>query len=157
MSGSLAAALQAALAPQLGALAQRPEIYQGLAAAFAAFDPSRDSLDALAEAAERRLFNALYALLGPGMAWQEGARRRRVRMETLPELADAALGALFAAWPVCAAHYAQLKDYSLRSGSLSALQALHQRYAAYQSPEERALLARILQDRAGACAPTRPL
>ena len=67
-------------------------------------------------------------------------------MQDLPDIADAVLGVLFDGMTVYSVNYQTLKDYSLRTGSLSAMRVLYQQYDDFQSPEEKALMARIIRD-----------
>ena len=77
----------------------------------------------------------------------DDGRLLRVRMQDLPDVADAAMGALFEGMTVYSVNYQTLKDYSLRTGSLSAMRVLYLRYGAFQPPEEKALMARIIRER----------
>ena len=43
-------------------------------------------------------------------------------------------------------NFQNLKDYSLRTGSLSAMRVLYQKYDDFQSQEEKDLMARIIRD-----------
>lgn len=138
-----------ALRPYLGsALVDQTDLCAGAASLMRTYAPYRDTFEGMTERVEQCLFTRLYDLLGADMTLRlDDGRVKRVRMRELPELADEAMGALFDAMQVYSVNYAALKDYSMRAASLSALRVLYQRYGAFQSPEEKALLSRIIRER----------
>ena len=138
-----------ALRPYLGsAMVEGTTVAEQAAQALRTYAPYRDELEDVAERVRRALFDCLYGVLGPRMAVRlDDGRMLRIRMQDLPELADAAMGALFEGMTVYSVNYQTLKDYSLRTGSLSAMRALYLRYDAFQPPEEKALMARVIRER----------
>lgn len=137
------------LRPRLGtALVEQTELCASLASLMSTFAPYRDTFEGMTEQVERLLFDGLYDLLGPNMTLRlDDGQVRRIRMRELPELADEAMGAMFEAMQVYSVNYRNLKDYSMRAASLSAMRVLYQRYGAFQAPEERTLLERIIRER----------
>lgn len=72
--------------------------------------------------------------------------RVRVRVADFSVLADELMYLAFRGLPRDARNYIMLKEYSFRHDSLSALRALHELYAEYQSPEELAAIRRIVRN-----------
>ena len=138
-----------ALRPYLGsAMVYGTDVAEQAAQALRTYAPYRDELEDVAERVRRALFDCLYGALGPRMAVRlDDGRMLRIRMQDLPEVADAAMDALFEGMTVYSVNYQTLKDYSLRTGSLSAMRALYLRYDAFQPPEEKALMARVIRER----------
>lgn len=111
------------------------------------YAPYRDTLEELAQRLSNVLFDGLYSVLGPRMTVRlDGGELIRIRMQDLPDVADAVMGALFDSMTVYSVNFQTLKDYSLRTGSLSAMRVLYQKYDDFQSREEKALMARIIRD-----------
>ena len=138
-----------ALRPYLGsAMVDGTAVAEQVAQALRTYAPYRDELEDVAERVRRALFDCLYGALGPRMAVRlDDGRMLRIRMQDLPELADSAMGALFEGMTVYSVNYQTLKDYSLRTGSLSAMRALYLHYDAFQPPEEKSLMARVIRER----------
>ena len=136
------------LRPYLGSdMVDGTNVPEEAAHVLRAYAPYRDTLEDLAQRLNRVLFDALYAVLGPRMAVRlDNGDFIRIRMQDIPELADAAMGALFDSMTVYSVSFQTLKDYSLRTGSLSAMRVLYQKYDDFQSPEEKQLMARIIRD-----------
>ena len=96
---------------------------------------------------ESYLFDTLYGYLGDDMTVKtDSGELRRIRMRELPQLADDVMGVLFDSMQVYSITYTKLKDYSLHAGSLSAMRVLYQKFDAFQPPEEKELIARIIRD-----------
>ena len=72
--------------------------------------------------------------------------RVRVRVADFPVLADELMYLAFRGLPRDARNYIMLKEYSFHHDSLSALRALYELYAEFQSPEELAAIRRIIRD-----------
>lgn len=144
--------IQQALSPRLGAeIAGLPELTAPLAKALRQYVPAREPLTLLAQRLESCLFDSLYEVLGDDMALSDGhGRWTRLRMEELPDLADAVMSVYFAALEPSAATCAQMMEYALRTGSVSAMAALCQRFDAFLPAAERTLIDRVLRDR---CTP----
>ena len=111
------------------------------------FTPHQQPLEELTRQLNDALFGVLYACLGPRMtlAFSDG-RQVRIRMADIPDLSDCVLGVLIASLPNSQATLDLLRDYAMRQTSLSALRALLTRFGRYQSPEEQALLRRVIRD-----------
>lgn len=135
--------------PWIGALlADGTPIAARCEAVLRAYVPRETSLEETAAALEQVIFAELYAALGRGMRAPMGdGSVRRIRTDTLPEIADAALGVLLEKLAVNPVSDSLLRTYAMTTGSCSALRVLYQRFAAYQTAEERALLARLLAER----------
>lgn len=138
-----------ALRPWLGSmLTEQTALCDGALKVLQHYAPYRTTLQELAGQVESYLFDSLYALLGDSMTvLTDDQTLRRIPMDQLPELADEVMGVLFAQMQVYSINYEKLKDYSLRTGSLSAMRVLYCQYDAFQPPEEKELLARIIRDR----------
>lgn len=138
-----------ALRPRVGSdMVKETDIVERAAHALRSYAPYRDTLEDLADQISNVLFDCLYGTLGPSMTVRlDGGQMTRIHIHDLPDLADDVLGAYFESMPVYSVSYATLKDYSLRTGSLNAMRVLYQCYDAFQSPEEKALMARIIRDR----------
>ena len=136
-----------ALAPRLGSeLVDGTDIADQVAQVLRGYASYRDTLEQLAERLANTLFNALYNILGPSMTVRlDNGAFTRIRLSDLPEIADDALYALFNQLTVYSVNYETLKDYSLRAESLSAMRVLYEKYDDFQSPEEKALMARVIR------------
>lgn len=138
-----------ALRPRLGSdIVDATDVADCAADVLRAYAPYRDTLEQLAERMGNALFGSLYRTLGPRMTVRlDQGDMVRIRLQDLPEVADDAMGALFESLTVYSVSYDLLKEYSMRSGSLSAMRVLYQRYDDFQSPEEKRIIARIVRDR----------
>lgn len=136
------------LRPYLGSdLVDGTPIAEEAAHVLRSYAPYRDTLEDLAQRLSNVLFDVLYSVLGPRMTVRlDGGEVIRIRMQDLPDIADAVLGALFDTMTVYSVNFQTLKDYSLRTGSLSAMRVLYQKYDDFQSGEEKELMARIIRD-----------
>lgn len=137
-----------ALQPFLGSeLVDATSIAEEAAHVLRSYVPYRESLEQLAQRVTDALFNGLYASLGPHMRIRlDSGEITRIRMQDLPDVADAVMGVLFDGMTVYSVSFQTLKDYSLRTGSLSAMRVLYQKYDEFQSSEEKALMAQIIRD-----------
>lgn len=138
-----------ALRPRVGSdIVKTTDIVERVAHILRSYAPYRDTLEDLADQVSNTLFDCLYGALGPSMTVHlDDGQTTRIHIHDLPDLADDVLGAYFESMTVYSVSYATLKDYSLRTGSLNAIRVLYQNYDAFQSPEEKALMARIVRDR----------
>ncbi len=143
-----AEAVREALRPSLGsAVLEQTDLCQGAARLLLRFAPYRETYAELAQRLESYLFDTLYGFLGDDMTvLTDSGELRRIRMRELPRLADDVMGVLFDSLQVYSITYEKLKDYSLRAGSLSAMRVLYQKFDAFQPPEEKELIARIVRD-----------
>lgn len=137
-----------ALRPRLGsAMVEGCDVADRAASVLRSYAPYRDSLEDLSERLCNVLFDCLYGILGPSMTVRlDDGHMQRIHMRELPDIADDAMGALFEGMTVYSVNYNTLKDYSMRTGSLSAMRVLYQQYDEFQSPEEKAIIARIIRD-----------
>jgi len=138
-----------ALRPRVGSdIVAGTDMVERVAHTLRSYAPYRDTLEDLADQVSNVLFDCLYGTLGPSMTVRlDDGQTTRIRIHELPDLADDVLGAYFESMPVYSVSYTTLKDYSLRTGSLNAIRVLYQNYDTFQSPEEKALMARIVRDR----------
>lgn len=138
-----------ALRPRLGsAIVDGTAVPEALTGILRGYTPYGGSLSELSDALSNRLFSELFGLLGPGMAVTlDDGRTVRVRLETIPEIADDALYALLDALVVSPMNGEALREHAMRGGSLSAMRVLLAKYVSSMSDEEKALLERIIADR----------
>ncbi len=136
-----------ALRPSLGSeLVDGTDVAEQAAQVLRAYASYRDTFFTVQERLANVLFNVLYALLGPSMTVRlDDGGSARIRISDLPDIADDAMYALFTGLTVYSVNYENLKDYSLRAGSLSAMRVLYEKYDAFQSPEEKRLMARVIR------------
>ena len=144
--------IQKALSPRLGPeIAGLTELTAPLAQVLRRYAPEREPLALLAQRLESCLFDSLYEVLGDDMALSDGhGNWTRLRMEELPDLADAVMSVFFATLEPSGDTCAQVMEYALRTGSVSAMAALCQRFDAFLPSAERTLIDRVLRDR---CTP----
>lgn len=137
-----------ALRPYLGsALIDSTSVGEDVAHVLRSYAPYKESLAQLAQRVADALFSVLYAALGPQMTLRlDSGETSRIHMHDIPDVADAAMGALFDGMTVYSVSFQTLKDYSLRTGSLSAMRVLYQKYDDFQPPEEKALMAQIIRN-----------
>lgn len=142
------ARVREALMPFLGteALIQAP-IAEHAAEALRHFSPHHQQPEELAPQLCDMLFSDLYACLGPRMTVQlDDGRQVRIRMADIPDLADCVLGVLFDSLPESDETLRLLRAYAMQTTSLAAMRALLTRFQNRQSPEELAILRRIIRD-----------
>lgn len=117
------------------------------AEALRGFAPFQQPLEELHQRLCQLLFDELFACLGHRMTLQlDDGRLARIRMDDIPDLADSVLGVLLDSLPVSQATLDLLRDYAMRATSLSAMRALLTRYGRYQSPDEQAIIRRVIRD-----------
>ncbi|MBE5804751.1 MAG: hypothetical protein E7316_09590 [Clostridiales bacterium] len=140
--------VKCALRPYLGSdMVDGTPIAEEAAHALRSYAPYKDTLEDLARRVGQALFDVLYSTLGPRMILRlDSGEMARIHMDELPDVADAVLGVMFEGMTVYSVSYQTLKDYSLRTGSLSAMRVLYQKYDDFQSADEKALMARIIRD-----------
>ena len=111
------------------------------------FTPYQQPLEELTRQLNDALFGALYACLGPRMtlSFSDG-RQVRIRMADIPDLSDSVLGLLIESLPPSQSTLDLLRDYAMRETSLSALRALLTRFGRYHSPDDQAIMRRIIRD-----------
>ena len=141
--------VRSALRPLLGSdMVDGTDVADQAAQAMRSFASYRDTFEALAERVANVLFNVLYTTLGPSMTVRlDDGRMTRIHIGDLPVIADACLYALFSELTVYSVTYGNLKDYAMRAGSISAMRVLCEKYDEFQSPEEKELMARVIQER----------
>ena len=140
--------VKCALRPYLGSdMVDATPIAEETAHALRSYAPYKETLEDLALRVANALFDVLYSVLGPRMTIRlDNGDMVRIRIDDLPFLADAVLGVMFDGMTVYSVNFQNLKDYSLRTGSLSAMRVLYQKYDDFQSQEEKDLMARIIRD-----------
>ncbi|MCH5287562.1 MAG: hypothetical protein J1E43_09075 [Christensenellaceae bacterium] len=142
------AQVREALLPFLGTdvLAQTALAEQA-AEALRRFVPHHQPLEALQEQLCRLLFDELYAHLGQRMTLRlDNGQLVRVRVADIPDLADSVLGVLLDSLPENQSTLDLLRGYAMQTTSLSAMRALLLRFGSCQSPDEQAILRRIIRD-----------
>lgn len=135
------------LTPWLGSdfLARNRELPARLALMLFAFQPDRGNLAELRQALDNSLFMAVREDTKGRLALlMDNGRLIRLRMEDFAVMADELLYLLFEALPKTPAHLRLIQEYSLRSGSLSAIKALYLHYRGMQTPEETQTLRRVI-------------
>ena len=139
--------IQEALRLRFGsALTGNSSIFEPAAELLRQYSPHHLTFHQLAVQLEEVLFNILYEQLGPGMSvLLDDGTRRRVRMAELPEAVDDVMGVLFDSLSVYSVSCEALRDYSMETGSFSAMRCLYLHYADLMSPEERRVLARVIR------------
>lgn len=140
-------AVMQTLQPWLGAdyLAEKAGLCSRLAALLYGFWPERDTLPHLAQQLDNLLFMAVREDTGGRMALlMDSGQLIRLRMNDFALMADELLYLLFAALPRSPFHLATIREYAMRSGSLSALRAQYLLYPHMQTPEETKTLYRVI-------------
>lgn len=139
--------VKCALRPFLGTeLLTATSIGDDVAHVLRSYAPYKENLEQLAQRVADTLFSGLYAALGPQMTLRlDGGSLKRIHMQDIPDVADAAMGVLFDGMTVYSVSFQTLKDYSLHTGSLSAMRVLYQKFDDFQSQEEKTLMAQIIR------------
>lgn len=140
-------AVRDTLIPWLGSeyLAWQEALCPRLAGLLYAFQPERDTLAHLATQLDNQLFMAVREDTRGRMALlMDTGQLIRLRMSDFAMMADELLYLLFETLPPTPFHLSLIRDYSMRSGSLSALKALYLLYAHMQTPEEHQTLHRVI-------------
>mgnify|MGYP000874955560 CR=1 FL=1 len=135
------------LRPWLGGafIARNAETMEVLALKLLGFRPEKDSLEALAFQLDNVLFMQVREDTGGKMTlMMDNEQLVRLRMDDFGLMADELLYLLFERLPQTARHQEIIRGYSMRSVSLSALRALYLLYRGLQTPEETAILRRII-------------
>ena len=103
--------------------------------------------DDLAGELERVLFSAVRAATkGKMLIALDDGTFVRSRMEDFSAMADELMLLPFLELPVDERHLRDLREYSMRHPSLSALRALYTRFASLQTPEELAAIASVAKN-----------
>ena len=115
-----------------------------------AFDARRPDFESLLHALDALLFRAVRDMTeGDMRVLLDDGRLMRVRVDDIAQMADEVLYLAFSALPRGAWHCAQVRAFAMTHDSLSALRALYVDFAAFQTEDERRLIART----ARACHP----
>ena len=109
--------------------------------------PGQIPLEQLDEALQNALIRRLRRVLGAQMLIRDGIRWRRVRTADLSDAADRMIGLAFDALPERADSSELIRDWAFRNGSVSAMECLTRRFSNLQSPEEQAMIAKVLSYR----------
>ncbi|MBE5787375.1 MAG: hypothetical protein E7324_07525 [Clostridiales bacterium] len=107
---------------------------------------SRYDPDDLARQLDSRLFCAVRDLTKCTMlAEMEEGIWIRIQVEDFAMMADELMLLIFQQFPVDAAHFMLLQEYSMRCASLSALRVLYTRFSSLQSPQELNAIASVIR------------
>ena len=109
--------------------------------------PGQIPLEQLYDALQNALIRHLRRVLGAQLLIRDGIRWRRVRTVDLEDAADRLMGLGFSALSEQIANYEMVKDWAFRAGSVSAMECLAKRFSGFQSPEEQAMIAKVLSYR----------
>lgn len=108
-----------------------------------AFSPEDGDLEALAAQLDHLLFHQVRSLTeGDMRVLLDDGRVVRVRVDDVDQMADEALYLALRQLPRSAYQYGRLRQFAMTHDSLSALRALYQDFAAFQTADELALIAR---------------
>jgi hypothetical protein len=135
------------LRPFLGTdfLRRNADLPAQAAEALSSFRPARQTLLRLAEQVDNLLFMRVREDTNGRMALlMDGGALIRLRMADFTVMADELLYLLLENLPVTPQNQALLREYSMRSNSLSALRALYLLYRELQEPEETQTLRRVI-------------
>lgn len=141
-------AVRQALVCTLGSeVVQQTRLADTAASLLRAYSPYRATLMKLNEGLCNRLFNDLYALLGPRMTVRlDNGQLRRIPLQALPEIADDVMGVLFDAMTITPDHQQALTEYAMHQTSLAAMRVLLLKYGAGMAEMEKDILRRIIRD-----------
>ena len=107
------------------------------------FDPAAGDFDALSRQLDSLLFREIRTVTQEDMrVLLDDGRVMRVRVDDVAEMADELLYLALHQLPHSAWQYGRLRSYAMTHDSLAALRALYQDFAAFQTEDERALIAR---------------
>ena len=107
----------------------------------------KDTFPGLAARVEDMLFNMLYNRLGPSMSVRmNDGTFRRVYTSELKDAADDVMSVLFNSLKVYSVTYHALHSYAVESGSFSAMRCLWTRFGSFMTPEEKAVLSRVIRN-----------
>ena len=109
--------------------------------------PAQIPLEQLNDALQNALIRHLRRVLGAQLLIRDGIRWRRVRTVDLEDAADRLMGLGFSALSEQIANYEMVKEWAFRAGSVSAMECLAKRFSGFQSPEEQAMIAKVLSYR----------
>ncbi|HHT07357.1 MAG: hypothetical protein ACOYI6_08220 [Christensenellales bacterium] len=135
------------LLPWLGSdfLDTQDELCMRLGMALFSYRAQRDTLAHLSQQLDNLMFMAVREATQGRMALlMDTGQLIRLRMNDFALMADELLYLLFETMEKTPFHLAVIREYSMRSGSLSALRALYLLYAHLQTQEEMATLHRVI-------------
>jgi len=111
------------------------------------YAPYREDFEGLHKRLESFLFNALHQILGSSMTvTRDDGAIARIYVADLAYIADDLMGVLFDSLSVYSVNFEALKAHSMQTGSLNAMRVLYQKYDAFQPPEEKELIARVIRE-----------
>ena len=126
-------------------LADQDSLCTRLATMLYSYRPDRDTLPHLAQQLDNLLFMTVRERTGGRMALlMDTGQLIRLRMNDFALMADELLYLLFETLPATAFHLTIIREYSMRSGSLSALKAQYLLYQHLQTEEEHQTLHRVI-------------
>lgn len=111
------------------------------------YAPYREDFEGLQKRMESFLFSFLHSVLGSSMTvTRDDGNLMRVYVKDLYYIADDLMGVLFDSLSPYSVNFESLKAHSMKTGSLNAMRVLYQKYDAFQPPEEKELMARIIRE-----------
>ena len=135
------------LLPWLGSafLSAQEELCIRLSMSLLSYQAQRDTLTHLAQQLDNLLFMAVRETTQGRMALEmDTGQLIRLRMSDFGMMADELLYLLFDTLEKTSFHLSLIREYSMRSGSLSALRALYLLYPHLQTQEEVDILRRVI-------------
>ncbi|MBQ9300668.1 MAG: hypothetical protein IJ214_09165 [Clostridia bacterium] len=135
------------LRPWLGAaFLAACDICAQLCGALNAFSPEDGDPAALSAQLDTLLFHRVRELTrGDMRVLLDDGRVIRIRVDDIDQMADELLYLALCRLPLNAWQYGRLRQFALSHESLSALRALYERFAAFQTEDELALIARTVR------------
>ncbi len=110
-----------------------------------AYRREKDTFTRLAQKVDNLLFMAVREETSAKMALlMDNGQLIRLLMEDFAQMADEVLYLLFESLEQTPDNQATIREYAMRSGSLSALRALYLLYEAQQTPEENETIRRLI-------------
>lgn len=136
------------LRPWLGAaFLAADDLCRALCDTLNGFPLQEGDLDQLAQRLNHLVFQHLRSRTGGDMrVLLDDGRTMRVRLDDMDQMADEALYLALEQLPRNAGQYQRLRAFAMTHDSLSALRALYCRFAAFQTADELALIARTARD-----------
>lgn len=140
--------VKALLRPWLGqALLNCCDVAQRTADVLFSFDDTKDDLAQLSETLDEMLFRTVHDLTRGQMRVQlDDGRRMRVYVDDFAVMADELMYLQLQRWVRSAFNCQRLRYFAMTHDSLSALRALYVDFAAFQTPDERAFIARTVRE-----------
>lgn len=135
------------LRPWLGSafLMLHMPLVERVTARMNAFDVRRDTIFDVAQWLDSLLFMQVReGTRGKMVLAMDDGARYRVRVEDFKDMADDLLYLMFSRFPPDAEAFAAVREYSVKTGSLSALKALYLDFTGFQTAEEWETVRRVI-------------